>query len=654
MKYTYTATLLLTTSLSFGSMAASDYHRLVWDAEPSTSATIGFTATSGTGHIVKYGDTTDEQTWRSGAVSATHTFDNGLSSSFVKLTGLTPNSAVYYRVCDSDGCGQRLWFRTAPQTASGITAVAGGDTRTGWTTRRKGNALIAKIRPLFIMHGGDYTNANSASEMREYLKDWQLTFSDDLINGLAYKRIYPFVATHGNHEDDNYKTLCQVFGVDYDQDGTCTAKDTYGAFNVAGLLRVYTLNSQFKNSGWSNYATAMNNWLKSDLQSQGAGAKWRVAQYHKPMYPHYSGKSDNTILHTWWAQTFYDHAMNLVVESDTHINKLTYALSPTSNGFSATTQGGTVYVGEGSWGAPARSANDPKNWTIDLASIQQFKVLSVTNDKLTVRTAEFSSNATALTKAERDADPLALPMNMTWWYATEIGEELNLLKAANNLSVIDTPVIEPPLPTELISGQAETNLTGAQASQSLFYIAVPPTATQLTVETRGGQGDVDLYVLFNAPPTTNTFECRPYKSGNNEVCTITPVQSGNYYVMLNGYRDYSGVSLTATYSTDTPPDQGKQKQWPDQGGSKGQWQYYTFDVAQGTQSLQISAAGGTGDADLYVRFGQKPTSELYECRPYENGNNELCTITAPAAGQWHIGLYGYAAYSGVTVEANAQ
>lgn len=89
MKYTQMATFVVAAGLSCSSFAASDYHRLVWDTSPSTSATIGFTPTSGTNHIVKYGSTTDEQSWQSAAVSATHTFDGGLSSSFVKLTGLT-------------------------------------------------------------------------------------------------------------------------------------------------------------------------------------------------------------------------------------------------------------------------------------------------------------------------------------------------------------------------------------------------------------------------------------------------------------------------------------------------------------------------------------------------------------------------------------
>ena len=39
---------------------------------------------------------------------------------------------------------------------------------------------------------------------------------------------------------------------------------------------------------------------------------------------------------------------------------------------------------------------------------------------------------------------------------------------------------------------------------------------------------------------------------------------------------------------------------------------------------------GTGDADLYVRFGSQPTKEAYDCRPYENGSNESCNLVAAA------------------------
>ncbi|WP_444910508.1 DNRLRE domain-containing protein [Microbulbifer sp. TRSA005] len=421
------STLLLAVNVS----AATKHYRLAWDGDASSSAVIGFSPDGNSSNpYVSYGYSTNESSWNSAFVSNSETFDSGITSHFVRLQDLNADSPVYFRVCDQNGCGERFWFRTAPAENAPFVVIAGGDTRTGHTTRRQGNTLLAKIRPLAVMHGGDFTNANSASEMREFLDDWELTYSSDTIDGYSYKRIYPLIPTHGNHEDDNYSTICEVFGVDFNGDGDCSPSDTYGAVQVSPLLRIYTLNSQFQNSGWSSYASAMNNWLSSDLSSYGSAASWRLAQYHKPMFPHYSGKSDNPTLFNWWAQSFYDYAMNLVVESDTHLTKMTEAVIPSGINFSTTNNGGTVYVGEGSWGAPARSANDAKTWTIDMASIQQFKVIQVSESGLVVRTAQFDDTAETLTREARAADPLILPDNVNWWTANRLGESMNLI--ANN------------------------------------------------------------------------------------------------------------------------------------------------------------------------------------------------------------------------------
>ncbi|MCG8669326.1 MAG: DNRLRE domain-containing protein [Pseudomonadales bacterium] len=430
--------IALLVSIPSIALSATQFNRLVWDADPAHQATIGFSPlVISINPYVKYGFDTNEDNWSRVWVTDTQHFQVGLMSHFVRLSGLPANSPVYYRVCDLMGCGQRLWFKTAPEDNSPFVVVAGGDTRTGLWNRRAGNRLISKIRPLFIMHGGDYTNLNTFVEMGVYLADWELTFSDDVINGESYKRIYPFVPTHGNHEDSDYSTLCKVFGVDYNQDGNCDNSDTFGAFNVSPLLRVYTLNSQYKNSGYASYATAMNEWLYSDLATHGGSAAWRMAQYHKPMFPHYTGKSDNKELFDWWADAFYRHSMNVVVESDTHINKLTRAIRPDGDDFVAVDDGGTVYVGEGSWGAPSRSANKPKDWTIDLASIQQFKVIQVAEDELTVRTAQFDNSASSLSREAREADALALPEGVNWWLANEVGDKVILSRTAEQLSLIE-------------------------------------------------------------------------------------------------------------------------------------------------------------------------------------------------------------------------
>lgn len=87
-------------------------------------------------------------------------------------------------------------------------------------------------------------------------------------------------------------------------------------------------------------------------------------------------------------------------------------------------------------------------------------------------------------------------------------------------------------------------------------------------------------------------------------------------------------------------------------GATGSQQFWTMSVPAGASNLQIQTSGGTGDVDLYVRFGTAPTTTTYDCRPYTGGNAETCTFAAPAAGTWHVMLNGYAAFSGVTLQGS--
>jgi hypothetical protein len=87
-------------------------------------------------------------------------------------------------------------------------------------------------------------------------------------------------------------------------------------------------------------------------------------------------------------------------------------------------------------------------------------------------------------------------------------------------------------------------------------------------------------------------------------------------------------------------------------GAKGSQNYYYMEVPAGKPKLTIKIAGGTGDADLYVRYLSKPTTTQYDCRPYTSNNNETCTVNNPAAGKYFIMLRGYQAYSGVTLSGD--
>ena len=101
----------------------------------------------------------------------------------------------------------------------------------------------------------------------------------------------------------------------------------------------------------------------------------------------------------------------------------------------------------------------------------------------------------------------------------------------------------------LTNGVPVTGLSGATGAELRFTLTVPAGATNLQVRISGGTGDADLYVRFGSAPTTTTYTCRPFLSGNNETCTIAAPSVGTYHVMVRGFATFSGVSLVGSYTT---------------------------------------------------------------------------------------------------------
>ncbi len=373
----------------------------------------------------------------------------------------------------------------------------------------------------------------------------------------------------------------------------------------------------------------------------------------------------------------------------------------------------------------------------------------------------------------------------------------------------------------LENGIAKTGLAGAKDSNVYYTMSVPAGATNLSFVMSGGTGDADMFVRFGSVPTSSTYDCRPYKTGNAESCPITTAQAGTYHVMINGYSAYTGVSITGSYTlvgnqaptasftksctylacsfngsassdsdgsiasyawnfgdgtsgsgstasriytangtytvqltvTDNqgatnstsstvtvaaavnqPPTASFTKSCnnlvcsfngsasSDADGSIASYAwnfgdgttasgastshtysaagtygvsltvtdndgatnlstqsvtvtaapggnnvlvngvaktglagaassetFYTLNVPAGATGLSFVMSGGSGDADMYVRFGSAPTSSTYDCRPYKSGNAETCTITTAQAGTYHVMLRGYSAYASVSL-----
>ena len=84
---------------------------------------------------------------------------------------------------------------------------------------------------------------------------------------------------------------------------------------------------------------------------------------------------------------------------------------------------------------------------------------------------------------------------------------------------------------------------------------------------------------------------------------------------------------------------------------KGAEDQYYVDVPAGANSLTIKTSGGSGDADLYVRFGTEASISTYDCRSNQSSNTESCQFDQPTAGRWYILVDAYDPYSQVNLLA---
>ncbi|MBS7456762.1 S8 family serine peptidase [Coralloluteibacterium stylophorae] len=214
------------------------------------------------------------------------------------------------------------------------------------------------------------------------------------------------------------------------------------------------------------------------------------------------------------------------------------------------------------------------------------------------------------------------------------------------------PDPEPTDRTELEKNVPVTGLSAATGETLGFYVEVPVDASDLEIVMSGGTGDADLYVRFGDEPTATLWDCRPYLGGNNEVCSFEAPEAGTYYVDVTAYTAFSGVSLVARYlepGDPIPVEDGELVR--DLSGAAGDELVYTVEVPAGASRLRVMTSGGSGDLSLYAAAGEEPTPDDYDHASMRPGNNEIITISSPAAGTWYFKVVGERAFARATFRA---
>jgi acid phosphatase type 7 len=336
--------------------AQPKHWRATWWSNPSTTIAIGWTQTNKGEATIHYGERnldTDDQAYP--YEFKVNTPERG-KTYWAQLSGLKPNTEYAFQVQTDDGMSRPLWFRTAAAQPHRMTIVAGGDSRNHRIIRKMANRTVAELQPDFVLFGGDYTSSDSKKQWRRWLEDWQLTIAE-------HGRLIPLIPAQGNH--DSKSRLGRIWG-------RAHPKFYYGLSFGGQLLRVYTLNSERPAGG------AQGKWLDHDLTLHKE-TLIKFAQYHKPMRPHVRMKSEGQDEYIHWAPLFAKHKVDLAIECDSHMMKMTYPLWPNrdgEDGFERVGRG-TVFIGEGGWGAPLRSVSDQKSWTQMSARLNHFFYIEI-------------------------------------------------------------------------------------------------------------------------------------------------------------------------------------------------------------------------------------------------------------------------------------
>ena len=177
-----------------------------------------------------------------------------------------------------------------------------------------------------------------------------------------------------------------------------------------------------------------------------------------------------------------------------------------------------------------------------------------------------------------------------------------------------------------------------------YYKILVTQGQSVTPLLNGLNADADLYVRIGEKPTTDIFDCKSEESDlSDESCTIPPLANDtDVYILVNGF-EAANYTLTATLNEGDVTILASGTKVSSSVANK-EMKYYKIVAHQG-DSINSLLNGLNADADLYVRLGEKPTTDIFDCKSEESDlSDESCTIPAVTNDtDVYILVYGYEA-----------
>ena len=103
----------------------------------------------------------------------------------------------------------------------------------------------------------------------------------------------------------------------------------------------------------------------------------------------------------------------------------------------------------------------------------------------------------------------------------------------------------------LANGAPQAGIAGAAGSYTWFHVDLPAGATNLTIALGSGtdaNNDADLYARAG-DPSTISFDCSSWNYGLTDSCTVNAPAAGGWSILVYGYTNFTGATLTASWKT---------------------------------------------------------------------------------------------------------
>ena len=274
----------------------------------------------------------------------------------------------------------------------------------------------------------------------------------------------------------------------------------------------------------------------------------------------------------------------------------------------------------------------------------------------------------------------------TWWFVVVPIYEIESLSI-----YLDWEIAEPPPPleemTELFNGIPVTDqsISGGrnvplEDKLLYYYVDLNENLSSLSIKTYGGTGNVDLGISWGTVPDPFDFGFFPGifedefaedsvansqkvawdgGPGNDNVVTLYDLEPGIYYITAYTYQRATDFTISAqfTYEPENIEPEDAIELFPGQkygplSGYESLDQYFKINVPTGTERLEVDLSEGFGEATLYMKLEQAPTTSEFDYLSSSPGASDIVGFNDPTPGMWYILLDTDEVFGNVMITAS--